>query len=240
MCPSAEVASEARPTVVVAGLGPGGRDHVTAETLAAIDRIPHRFLRTSHHPTAHLVPDATTFDSVYEQADSFADVYAEIADRLVAAAIERGEILYVVPGSPLVLERSVRTLVGDDRIICELLPAMSFLDLVWARLAIDPVESAVRLVDGHEFATAAAGATGALLIAHTHANWVLSDIKLSIDDPTGALDATQVVLLRALGTPEEAIVHTTWSEMDRAIEADHLTCVYVPRIGAPNEDLGQQ
>ena len=34
---------------------------------------------------------------------------------------------------------------------------MSFLDLVWARLGIDPVESAVRLIDGHEFATAAAG-----------------------------------------------------------------------------------
>ncbi len=107
---------------------------MTGETLAAIARIPHRFLRTSVHPSAHLVHDAVTFDDLYEQADTFDDVYAEIADRLVAAAAEFGEVIYVVPGSPLVLERSVRTLRNDPRIECVLLPAMSFLDLVWARL----------------------------------------------------------------------------------------------------------
>src|SRR6188768_3367081 len=72
-----------RPRIVVAGLGPGGDEHVTAETLSVIERIPHRYLRTSRHPSAHLVPDPVTFDEVYEQADTFADVYAEITDRLV-------------------------------------------------------------------------------------------------------------------------------------------------------------
>src|SRR5215218_699846 len=209
-----------RPRIVVAGLGPGGVEHVTAETLSAIERIPHRYLRTSRHPSAHLVPDPDTFDDVYERADTFADVYAEIADRLVAAAAEHGEVIYMVPGSPLVLERSVRAVRVDDRVECELLPAMSFLDVVWARLGIDPVENAVRLIDGHDFANAAAGSTGALLVSHTHANWVLSDIKLSVDDPSGELDSTPVVLLHALGTPEESVVHTTWAEMDRTIEAD--------------------
>ena len=42
--------------IVVVGLGPGGTDHVTAETLAAIERIPTRFLRTARHPSASLVP----------------------------------------------------------------------------------------------------------------------------------------------------------------------------------------
>jgi tetrapyrrole methylase family protein/MazG family protein len=219
-----------RPRVVVAGLGPGGDQYVTVETLSAIERIPHRYLRTSRHPNSHLVPDPVTFDDVYERADTFADVYAEIADRLVAAATEHGEVIYVVPGSPLVLERSVRAIRSDRRVECELLPAMSFLDVVWARLAIDPVEDAVRLIDGHEFASAAAGATGALLVAHTHANWVLSDIKLSIDDPSGELDTTPVVLLHRLGTPDEAIVHTTWAEMDRTLEADHLTTLYIPSL----------
>jgi tetrapyrrole methylase family protein/MazG family protein len=77
-----------RPRVVVAGLGPGGVEYVTTETLDEIERIAHRYLRTSRHPSAHLVPDAVTFDDVYERADTFADVYAEIADRLVAAAID--------------------------------------------------------------------------------------------------------------------------------------------------------
>ena len=59
---------------------------------------------------------------------------------------------------------------------------MSFLDVAWARLGVDPVEAGVRLVDGHDFATAAAGETGPMLVAHTHANWVLTDIKLAVED----------------------------------------------------------
>lgn len=222
-----------QPTVVVAGLGPGAPDHVTAQSLDAIERIPHRYLRTRIHPSAHLVADATSFDELYEAADRFEDVYAEIAERLVSAAQEHGEVVYVVPGSPLVLERSVRTLREDDRVDVDVLPAMSFLDVAWARLDIDPVEAGVRLIDGHEFATTAAGQSGPLLVAHTHANWVLSEIKLSIDDPDGALDSTAVTLLRALGTDDEQIVPTTWAEMDRAIEADHLTSLYIPELAVP-------
>ena len=220
------------PRIVVSGLGPGGAEHVTAETLTTIERIPHRYLRTSVHPSAHLVADAVSFDDLYESADRFEDVYAEIVERLVAAATEHSEIVYVVPGSPLVLERSVRTLRDDDRVTLEIQPAMSFLDVAWARLRIDPVETGIRLIDGHEFAAAAAGHTGPLLVAHTHANWVLSEIKLAVDDPDGALDDTPVVLLRALGTPDEQIVETTWAEMDHTIEADHLTSLYVPELHA--------
>ncbi|MFT7503795.1 MAG: tetrapyrrole methylase family protein/MazG family protein, partial [Gammaproteobacteria bacterium] len=54
--------------IVVVGLGPGGVNHVTTETLAAIERIKHRHLRTSIHPSAHLVPDAVTHDDLYETA----------------------------------------------------------------------------------------------------------------------------------------------------------------------------
>ena len=143
--------------------------------------------------------DATTFDSLYESADRFDDVYTAIVEAVVDAAVEHGEVLYAVPGSPLVLERSVRTLLDDERVHCEVLPAMSFLDLVWARLGIDPVEAGVRLVDGHEFATAAAGVTGPLLIAHTHAAWVLSDIKLAAEEARGD---EPVVILQGLGTAE--------------------------------------
>ncbi len=219
-----------QPRVVVAGLGPGSDGHVTDQTRQAITRIAHRYLRTARHPSAHLADTTHSFDELYEHAERFEDVYAEIVERLVAAAVEHGEVLYLVPGSPLVLERSVRTLRHDARVEIELLPAMSFLDVTWARLGVDPVEAAVRLIDGHEFATAAAEANGALLVAHTHANWVLSDIKLSIDDPNGTLDDTPVVLLQALGTDAERIVHTTWAEMDHAIDADHLTSLYIPSL----------
>ena len=220
----------AAPRVTIVGLGPAGAEYVTDHTRAEIARVPHRFLRTDRHPSAGLVPDAVTFDELYEVAETFADVYAQITDRLVAAAVEHGEVLYAVPGSPLVLERSVRALRADPRIECVVHPAMSFLDVAYARLGIDPVEAGVTLVDGHEFAVAAAGLGGPLLVAHTHANWVLSDIKLAVESAAGD---EPVVILQRLGSPDECITHTTWAELDRTVEADHLTSAYIPRLAAP-------
>jgi tetrapyrrole methylase family protein/MazG family protein len=109
-------------------------------------------------------------------------------------------------------------------------PAVSFLDDTWRALNIDPVEHGVRLIDGHEFARAAAGYTGPMLVAHTHANWVLSNIKLSIDDPD---PHTPVILVHHVGLNDEKIVHTTWSQMDKELDADHLTSLYIPLLNTP-------
>jgi tetrapyrrole methylase family protein/MazG family protein len=218
------------PTVVVVGLGPGDPSLVTADTLSAIDSIPVRFVRTAQHPSSHLVSNATTFDHIYESADSFPDVYSTITTALVDAALEHGTVLYAVPGSPLILERTVALLRAHPNITVRTHAAVSFLDEVWRVLNIDPVEAGITLVDGHQFNTAAANNTGPMLVAHTHANWVLSDIKLSIDDPD---PATPVVLLHHLSLPDEQIISTTWADMDHVIHADHLTSLYIPQLGTP-------
>ncbi len=218
------------PRVVVVGLGPAGPDLVTAAVTDAIARIPHRYLRTTQHPSASLLAGVPSFDHVYERADTFADVYAEITDQLVAAATSHGEILYAVPGSPLVLERTVRSLRDDPRIECVVLASLSFLDLAYDRLGIDPIEARLRLIDGHEFLTAAAGEAGPMLVSHCHANWVLSDIKLAVE---GASGDEPVVILQRLGSADEAVVHTTWADLDRTVEADHLTSIYIPHLPEP-------
>ncbi len=214
--------------ITIVGLGPGHPGLITQETLAAIGDHEVRFIRTAQHPTGDLVPSAASFDSIYDQAETFDDVYREITDRLIAEDLRHGRILYAVPGSPLVLERTVQRLraSGHDH---RVLPAVSFLDLVWDRLGIDPIEQRVRLVDGHTFALSAAGEAGPLLVAHTHANWVLSDIKLAID----ADDDQTAIILQGLGTRSEEITEVVWSDLDRKLTADHLTSVYIPRITAP-------
>ena len=132
-----------------------------------------------------------------------------------------------MPGSPRVLERTVDLLVADGDaagVEVEVLPAMSFLDLAWVRLGVDPLEDGVRLVDGHRFAEAAAGERGPLLVAHCHNRRVLSDIKLAFEDETPAV----AVVLQRLGLPDERVVEVAWADLDRAVEPDHLTSVYVP------------
>ena len=39
--------------------------------------------------------------------------------------------------------------------------------------------------------------------------------------------------MQALGTPDEQIVTTTWAELDRSVEADHLTSLWIPHLAAP-------
>ena len=106
---------------------------------------------------------------------------------------------------------------------------MSFVDLAWVRLGVDPYEQGVRLVDAHRFEVTAAGERGPLLVAHCHNRRVLSDVKLAVDDPP----STPVVVLQRLGLPDESITTVEWSDLDRAVEADHLTSIFIPELSEP-------
>lgn len=218
------------PSVTIVGLGPGPTNAVTQATLDAIGRIPVQFVRTRKHPTASLLPRATSFDDLYDRFDTFDEVYAAITEQVIAAAIEHGEVLYAVPGSPLVLEDSVARLAHDPRVTVQILPAISFLDLAWAAIGIDPVNAGVRLIDGHRFASEAAGERGPLLVAQVHADWVLSDVKLTHEASTGD---EPVVLLHHLGLVDQRVEHTTWKLLDQVIDADHLTTLYIPQLAKP-------
>lgn len=212
---------------MVVGLGPAGDDLLTAGTLAAIDAVSHRFLRTRRHPAAAAVPAATDFDDVYDGGATFEEVYATIVDALVTAAQEHGEVLYAVPGSPAVAEHTVELLLADDRVEVVVLPALSFLDLAWARLGVDPVALGARLVDGRRFAVEAAGERGPLLVGQCDQPHVLSDIKLSVDD------GPEVVVLQRLGLPDESVRPVAWDDLDRDVEPDHLTSLWIPELAEP-------
>lgn len=213
--------------VVVIGLGPAGPELLTAEALAAIERIPHRFLRTTRHPAAVAVAGATGFDGRYEGEATMAGVYRGIVDDLVAAAEEHGEVLYAVPGSPTVAERTVELLRAEGRVALQVLPSVSFVDLAWDRLGVDPVALGARLIDGHDFAVAAAGATGPLLVAQCDRASVLSDIKLSVED------GPSVTVLKRLGLPDESVTEVAWQDLDRVVDADHLTSLWITGLAAP-------
>jgi tetrapyrrole methylase family protein/MazG family protein len=214
--------------VVVGGLGPAGPDLLTAATLDAVGRVPRAFLRTARHPAAAAVPHAASFDDVYERASTIDDVYAGIVDALVEAAAREGEVLYLVPGSPSVAERTVELLRADGRVAVEVLPALSFVDLAWDRLGVDPVAAGARLVDGRRFAQEAAGERGPLLVAQCDSSLVLSEVKLAVDDPPAT-----VTVLQRLGLPDEAVREVAWHDLDREVEADHLTSLWIPALAAP-------
>ena len=224
-----------RPVVTVVGLGPGPVGLVTQETIEAISSSTTRFVRTTRHPSATLVGSAVSFDDEYERHDTFAEVYAAIAARVADAALKNGSALYAVPGSPGVLEDGVRRLLADERLEVRVLSAVSFLDLAWLRLGIDPVDAGVRLVDAHRFAESAANSAGPFLVAQCHADWVLSEIKLAHESARGD---ERVTVLHHLGLADERVLDTTWDDLDRlershGLVVDHLTSLYVPQLAEP-------
>lgn len=219
------------PRIDVVGLGPAGSDLVTAGTLALIEEVEHRYVRTSRHPAADMVK-AQSFDHHYESLDAFEAVYERIVADLVGAAHEHGRVLYAVPGSPRVAEHTVDALAERSDVQVVVHPALSFVDLSWVALGVDPIVAGVRIVDGHRFAQEAAGQRGPLLVAQCHSQQVLSDIKLSVDEP-GAIDA---IVLQGLGTSEERVYSVAWADLDREVTADHLTSIYIPVLPTPVAD----
>jgi len=218
----------------VVGLGPAGPDLVTAGSIELMQKSRTVLLRTSRHPAASVAPSARSFDHRYESADSFDEVYRGIVEDLIAEARQDGTVVYVVPGSPSVAERTVVLLAEHPAVVAgdvvlAVHPAVSFLDLALARLGVDPVAVGLRLVDGERFAIDAAGERGPLLVAQCWSKDVLSEIKLSVDEPPDE----PVTVLHHLGLDDEAIWQVDWSDLDRSFEPDHLTSLWIPALAAP-------
>lgn len=223
--------------VVVVGLGPAGADLLAASAATRLAAAEHGVLRTRIHPAAESFSHLDSFDAFYEQASSFEEVYEGIVAELVKRARRYSEVIYAVPGSPLVAERTVE-LLRCSEVEVEIIPALGFVDLAWAALGIDPLATQVRLVD----ATAVTGrlrGPGPILLTQCHSPTVLSLVKLSVD--VDLLDRPpRAVLLHHLGLADERVEEIAWEDLDRIEGVDHLTSLYVPElhtVGQAAEDL---
>lgn len=224
-----------RPKVTVVGLGPGAPGQLPEASRLALLGADHAVLRTGKHPSAEGLGHLATFDHLYEEAADFEEVYRRIVDELAAAA--RSEqaagrrVVYGVPGSPLVAEATVTLLRADPALEVEILPAPSFLDLAWAALGIDPVMSGVRLIDGARCEVEVAGRAGPFLVAQCWSAAMLSRLKLALapgEDTVGT-----AVLLHHLGLPDEQVREVPLADLDRTLDPDHLTSVFVEAARAP-------
>src|ERR1039458_467597 len=99
-------------TVIVVGLGPAGAAYLSPSVRERIEGASTARLRTRHHPAAEAFPDVASFDDLYDHAGDFDALYDAIANELVALARvdPSSSVVYAVPGSPVVAERTVALL----------------------------------------------------------------------------------------------------------------------------------
>ncbi|HLK45488.1 MAG TPA: SAM-dependent methyltransferase, partial [Acidimicrobiales bacterium] len=227
-------------TVVAVGLGPAGEPHLAPAARSRIDDATTARLRTRRHPAAAAFPEVESFDELYERATDFDSLYAAIAEELVSLAARDPSrtVVYAVPGSPLVAERTVELLQARDDVEVVVVPGLSFVDLACAALRLDPVGAGLRLGDALDLPDRLRG-PGPLLLAQAHSPAVLSDVALRVDVDL-AEAPLEAVVLHHLGLDDERVVTMPVDQLGGFTDADHLTSVYLPELrtaGDAIEDL---
>ena len=216
--------------MTVIGLGPGEPSFCSSKNLDLIDEHEIRYVRTSRHPSVSLLGSGViSFDYVYESSSSFEEVYETIVKELIAAAKVHRQILYAVPGSPFLAERTVQLLTEQIEVEVEVFPSLSFVDLAWRGLGVDPMEAGVRIVDAHRFITEAAGDRGPLLVTQIDSSEILADIVAAVHSPP----LQPVTILQRLGLLDEKIQELNWEDLTEKVQPDHLTSCFIPHLESP-------
>jgi len=123
--------------IKIVGLGPGAKGALTIGALELLKSSHKVLLRTEKHPNVDYLKSLgvvfDTYDSFYEKFDSFDEVYSAISKDIIDKHNTCEELVYAVPGHPLVAEKSVTLLLKECEatgIETEILPAVSFIDAV--------------------------------------------------------------------------------------------------------------
>lgn len=217
--------------LTVAGLGPGDAGLITRETWARIEAAEHILLRTRIHPTVEALDAAgisyETYDAFYEEADDFDLLYERIVDDLLTR-VRESDVLYLVPGSPFVAERTVQLLrerAIEEGMPLEILPAMSFLEIIFAAVGLDPVHG-LSIVDAMDEEAVAAPPAQDLIITQLYSRELASELKILLMEQFP--DTQEVIYLHHLALPDQSVRRIPLFELDWQDDIDHLTSLFIP------------
>jgi tetrapyrrole methylase family protein / MazG family protein len=223
-------------TLTVVGLGSGNPDRLTLGIVKKLKEASVVYVRTKEHPVmaalTELGIESESFDGLYESLSSFPEVYEAITSRLIRearSAAEGTEIVYAVPGHPMVAELAVsllRTRCPDAGITLNVLGGESFLDEAFVRLGFDPIEG-FQLLDASGIRRSQLQPELHTLIGQVYDTFTASETKLCLMEVYPA--DYEVVVGHALGVESEERIHTVpLYELDRLEGYGNLSLVYIP------------
>jgi len=218
------------PEVRVVGLGPGDESLMTARTIELMANAAVARLRTRVHPAAERYVDTPSYDEWYEDSDSFEALYARIVEDLAALARSHGRVVYAVPGSPIVAERTVELLMARDDVEVIIEPAVSVIDVACATLRVDPMAAGLRVVDALSSSEALRG-PGPLLVLQTYAPEVLAVVSDRLDPET------MVTVLHHLGLSDQHVTRLPARSLASFTHADHLTSLWVSEVADASSSI---
>ncbi|MGG2067665.1 nucleoside triphosphate pyrophosphohydrolase [Bacillus sp. S14(2024)] len=222
-----------RRTITILGLGAGELDQLTMGVYRKVKEAVHMYVRTKEHPViTELEKEGvlyTSFDDIYEAYDTFDEVYETISNTLIEKAKD-ADVLYAVPGHPLVAERTVQLLLQkgeQENIDVRIEGGQSFLDPMFASLKIDPIEG-FQLIDATSFERGQLELRQHLIFCQVYDAFIASEVKLTLMEMLP--DDYEVYIVTAAGTSFEQVKKVPLYLLDHEAELNNLTSVYVPPV----------
>jgi tetrapyrrole methylase family protein/MazG family protein len=230
--------------IIVVGLGSGDEDQLTLGVWKKLQAAKQLYLRTDQHPMVHMLARNgiayESFDTLYESNEQFEQVYEAIASALLAKAAAcaladnfgsaTGEIVYAVPGHPMVAEKTVQLLkerCPQQGIQLTVLGGESFLDQAFLRLGFDPIEG-FQMLNGSDLSVYSLNPQLHTVIAQVYDTYTASDVKLTLMELYP--DEQEIVVGHALGVEGEEMIHRIpLYELDHLQDFGNLSLVWVPR-----------
>lgn len=214
--------------IKIVGLGAGDLNQLPYGIFKLLQAAEHVYLRTKEHPViAELGLNYTSFDDVYERFDTFEAVYNDITNTLLTAS-EKRDIIYAVPGHPLVAERVVQLLLASAAEV-EIIGGQSFLDAMFTTLQIDPIEG-FAMHDATDFKPENLALQQHTIFCQVYNGQMASNIKLPLLELLPA--EYEVYLVTAAGSKQEVVKKVQLFELDFETELNNLTSVYIPPVPA--------
>lgn len=223
-------------TLYIVGLGPGPAEDITRRAWSVLERASLVLLRTAQHPCVpHLPrgPEYRAFDALYETYADFAQVYQAIVTQVLDQAAQ-GEVVYAVPGDPLMGEAAVIQLLDEApkrEIAVEVVSGISFIEPTLKRLGVDGMNG-LQVLDALDVAAMhhpPINPDYPALLGQVYSRQVASDVKLTLMNQYP--DDFEVVLVHRAGAPDAEIERLPLYAIDRSERIAHLTALYVPALG---------
>ncbi|SFQ20557.1 nucleoside triphosphate pyrophosphohydrolase [Salibacterium halotolerans] len=220
------------PVIHIIGLGPGDLSGLALGTYKTLTKAERLYLRTEEHPSAKELKlegiSFHSFDERYEQHDTFEAVYAAITGELLEAAGQYRRIYYAVPGHPMTAEDTVQQLLEEKRagrIHVTISGGQSFLDPMFTALQVDPNDG-FQLLDATALNLDDIRMNQHIIISQVYDQLTASEVKLTLMEKYP--DDYGVTLVTAAGMDSETLRRLPLYELDRMVEVDNLTALYVP------------
>lgn len=219
--------------ITIVGTGAGDLEQLSIGSYRMLQSAERVYARTDDHPVIRELKNEGlkihSFDHVYEENDSFEETYRIIVDQLWSEAAN-GSLVYAVPGHPMMAEATVQLLLSessDKEIEVQVAGGQSFLDALFTAVRIDPIEGC-QILDATRFTRSEVQVRNHLIFVQVYDQFTASNVKLTLMELLP--DDYEVTVLQAAGSKDERRVTVPLFELDRTVEVNNLTAVYVPPV----------